>query len=339
MIARTVTVCGAVWAPREQCGIAFNIVILKKNFPQSFMSGFSQFIAFASAARHGSFARAGRELGVTASTIAKRIARLEEQLGVKVFHRTTRQVTLTSDGEALFARCEKILADIDELEQLAAGASGEPRGELRINVPITYGKRVVMPVVAQLLLQHPELRADVRLSDQLCDVVKEGLDAAIRVMPLPDSRLASRQVGWQHMLTCASPDYLARKGKPKHPSRLEGHAVVAHRMPTSGRQRPMRFSVDGDTIDVLPACRMLADDGEAMVRAACLGAGIVQVPDYMAVDELEQGLLVEVLPSFRPPPMPISVVWPGTRMMPPRLRAFIDLLAAAPLDGAKTRRR
>lgn len=130
------------------------------------MSGFSQFLAFATAARHGSFAHAGRELGITASTVAKRIMRLEEQLGVKLFHRTTRQVTLTSDGEALFARCEKILADIDELEMLAAGASGEPRGELRINMPITYGKRIVMPVLARLLLQHPGLTAEVRLSDQ-----------------------------------------------------------------------------------------------------------------------------------------------------------------------------
>lgn len=302
------------------------------------MSGFSQFIAFASAARHRSFARAGRELGVTASTIAKRILKLEEQLGVKVFHRTTRQVTLTSDGEALFTRCEKILADIDELELLAAGASGEPRGELRINVPITFGKRVVVPVVTTLLLQHPHLRADVRLSDQVCDVVKEGMDAAIRVMPLDDSRLASRQVGWQQMATYASPEYLARHGKPKHPSRLEGHAFVAHRMPTSGRPRPLRFFVDGEIVEVLPDCRMLADDGEAMVQAACFGAGIVQVPDYMAADELARGRLTEVLAAFRQPPMPIHVVWPGNRLMPPRLRAFIDALAASMLDGAKARR-
>lgn len=302
------------------------------------MSGFSQFIAFASAARHRSFARAARELGVTASTIAKRILKLEEQLGVKVFHRTTRQVTLTSDGEALFARCEKILADINELELLAAGASGEPRGELRLSVPITYGKRVAIPVVTQLLLQHPHLRADVRLSDQVCDVVREGMDAAIRIMPLDDSRLASRQIGWQQMVTCASPDYLARKGKPKHPSQLKGHAFVAHRIPTSGRPRPIRFAVNGDIIEMEPECHMLADDGEAMVQAACLGAGIVQVPDYMAADELAQGRLIEVLARFRQAPMPINIVWPGNRLMPPRLRAFIDLLAASTLAGVKAHR-
>ncbi|HYD81896.1 MAG TPA: LysR family transcriptional regulator [Paucimonas sp.] len=302
------------------------------------MSGFSHFIAFASAARHRSFAGAGRELGVTASTIAKRILKLEEQLGVKVFHRTTRQVTLTSDGEALFARCEKILADIDELESLAAGASGEPSGELRINVPITFGKRVVVPVVTKLLLRHPHLRADVRLSDQVCDVVREGMDAAIRIMPLDDSRLASRQIGWQQIATYASPGYVARHGKPKHPSRLEGHAFVAHRMPTSGRPRPLRFVVHGEIVEIQPDCRMLADDGEAMVQAACFGAGIVQVPDYMAADELAHGRLVEVLTAFRQPPIPIHVVWPGNRLMPPRLRAFIDELAIAMPGDDKMRR-
>jgi LysR family transcriptional regulator, regulator for bpeEF and oprC len=285
------------------------------------MSGFSQFVAFASAARHRSFARAGRELGVAASTIAKRIVKLEEQLGVKVFHRTTRHVTLTSDGEALFARCEKILADIDELQLVAAGASGEPRGELRISVPISYGKRVVMPAVATLLLQHPQLHADIRLSDQFCDVVKEGMDAAIRVMPPGDSRLVSRQIGWQQMLTCASPDYLARNG----------HTFVAHRMPTSGRPRPIRFEVNGEATEVNSGYRILADDGEAMVRAACLGVGIVQVPDCMAIDEIARGQLVEILQSFRQPPMPIHIVWPGNRLMPPRLRAFIDLLAGPSL--------
>lgn len=302
------------------------------------MSGFSQFLAFASAARHHSFARAGRELGVTASTIAKRIGKLEEQLGVKVFHRTTRQVTLTSDGEALFARCEKILADIDELELLAAGASDEPRGELRINAPITYGKRVVMPVVAKLLRQHPHLRADVRLSDQFCDVVREGMDAVIRVMQLNDSSLASRQIGWQQLVTCASPDYLSRHGEPKHPSRLEAHHFVLYRLPRTGRERPIQFTVRGKAFDLQPISRLLADDGEAMVQAASLGAGLIQVPDFMAADELVQGRLVEVLTAFRPPPMPIHVVWPGNRLMPPRVRAFIDLLAATMFEGSKVHR-
>ena len=291
------------------------------------MSGFNQFLAFASAARHLSFAQAGRELGVTASTVAKRIVRLEEQLGVKLFHRTTRHVTLSSDGEALYARCEKILADIDELEILAAGASGEARGELRINVPITYGRRVVIPALAKLMETHPGLRADLRLSDQFCDVIKDGMDAVIRIAPLEDSRLASRRIGWQHLVLCASPGYLERHGKPKHPSRLEGHSFIVFRNPSYGRERPIQFGVDGQALDLHPAYRTLMDDGEAMVEAARLGLGLTQVPDYMAGDELARGTLVEVLARFRPAPLPINVIWPGNRLLPPRVRVFIDALA------------
>ncbi|WP_151638873.1 LysR family transcriptional regulator [Noviherbaspirillum aerium] len=291
------------------------------------MSGFTQFIAFASAARHRSFAHAGRELGITASTVAKRIVRLEEQLGVKLFHRTTRQVTLSSDGEALYARCEKILADIHELETLAAGTHGEPRGELRINAPITYGKHVVLPAVSRLLQAHPELSADVRLTDQLCDVVKDGIDAAVRIMPLIDSRLASKRIGWQHLVVCASPEYLARRGEPTHPAQMDGHAFVVFRVPTSGRERPLQFAVDGEVLELHPRYRMLIDDGEGMVESACHGTGLIQVPDYMAADAIRRGRLVEVLQALRPPPLPISIVWPGNRLLPGRVRVLIDALA------------
>jgi LysR family transcriptional regulator, regulator for bpeEF and oprC len=156
------------------------------------MSGFGRFLAFACVVRRGSFARAGRELALTPSTVAKRISGLERELGVKLFHRTTRQVQLTGDGQALYVRCEKILADIGELENLAAGTNVVPRGELRLNLPITYGKQVVMPVIAHLLREHPELRADVRLSDQQCDLIRDGIDAAVRIMTLDEPCVPAR---------------------------------------------------------------------------------------------------------------------------------------------------
>jgi LysR family transcriptional regulator for bpeEF and oprC len=293
------------------------------------MSGFSQFLAFATTARHGGFAQAGRELGVTASTVAKRIMRLEEQLGVKLFHRTTRQVTLTSDGSALFARCEKVLADIEEIESLASGAGGEVRGKLRLNVPITYGKRIVMPVLAQLLGAHRELHLEVRLSDAFCDLIKDGVDAAIRVGPLNDSQLAARRIDWQELVVCASPDYLERHRKPAHPERLGKHAFILFRNPTSGRERPLQFQIGGRPVELTPSTRMVLDDGEGMAEAARLGLGLTQVPHYMAEHALEHGTLVEVLGSFRPPPQPVSVVWPGNRLMPARVRVLIDALAAA----------
>lgn len=292
------------------------------------MSGFGRFIAFSYVARHGSFAQAGRELALTPSTVAKRISGLERALGVKLFHRTTRQVRLTADGELLHVRCEKILAGIGELENLAANSNTEPRGELRISLPITYGKQMVMPVLARLLRAHPALCADVRLSDQQCDLVREGLDAAVRIMPLDDSRLTFRQVDEQHLVLCASAAYLARRGVPTHPRQLQAHDFVVFRNPTSGRQRPLQLLLDGAALDLHPPYRVILDEGEGLIQAARHGAGLTQVPDYMAAQELARGDLVEVLSDFRPPPMPVSVVWPGNRLMPSRLRIFIDALAA-----------
>lgn len=292
------------------------------------MSGFSEFMAFAVAARHASFARAGRELGITASTVAKRILRLEERLGIKLFHRTTRQVTLTSDGEALFARCAKVLADIDEIESLAAGTSGEPRGQLRISMPITYGKRVVMPRLARLLSQHPGLQLDMRLTDSFCDLIKDGMDAAVRVGELDDSRLAAKRIDWQRLVLCASPAYLRQRGKPAHPDHLEQHTFVLFRNPTSGRERPVQLQIDGRLRDFHPIARALINDGEGMVEAARNDAGLAQVPRFMADDALADGSLVEVLAAYAPPAQPISLVWPGNRLLPARMRLLIETLSS-----------
>lgn len=291
------------------------------------MSGFSEFMAFAVTARHASFARAGRELGITASTVAKRILRLEQQLGIKLFHRTTRQVTLTSDGEALFARCEKVLADIDEIESLASGTSGEPRGQLRISMPITYGKRVVMPRLARLLAQHSGLQLDVRLTDSFCDLIKDGMDAAVRVGELDDSRLAAKRIDWQRLVLCASPAYLRRR-KPTRPDQLEQHSFVAFRNPTSGRERPVQLQVDGRLHEFHVTARAVVNDGEGMVEAARNAAGLTQVPRFMAEDALADGSLVEVLAAYAPPAQPISLVWPGNRLLPARMRLLIETLSS-----------
>jgi len=285
-----------------------------------------QVLAFTTAARNESFARAGRELSQTPSTIAKAIARLEAQLGVKLFHRTTRQVSLTADGQKLFEQCQRILEEVEALRSFAAGARGEPSGVLRVEMPVTFGKRVVMPVLAKLLERYPRLRIEARLSDQYSDVIREGLDAVVRVGVLNDSRLVARQVSQQSLLLCASPDYLARHGQPRNPHDLEQHQCMVFRMPSSGRDRPYQFRVDGVGLDLQPQARLRLGDGEALVEAAAAGLGLAQVPEVMLTDALAAGRVVEVLAEYRPAPMPISVVYPGTRMLPPRVRVFIDAL-------------
>ena len=290
------------------------------------MNGLQQFVAFAQTARRGSFAAAARDLGQAPSTLAKSVARLELQLGVKLFHRTTRQVSLTADGERLYRRCERVLAEVEDLQAEAAGTRAAPSGTLRIDMGITYGRRVVMPLLARLLHQHPQLQLDVRLQDSYADLVRDGLDLAIRIGALQDSRLVARRIDWQRLVVLASPSYLAAHGTPQRPEDLAKHHIVGFRQPTSGRLRPWQLREGRRTLELHPQPRTQVNDGEGMVAAAAHGLGLMQIPDYMAAEELARGALVEVMSAFRPAPMPISAVMPSMRLMPPRVRVVLEAL-------------
>jgi len=292
------------------------------------MPGLQSYAAFAETARHGSFAAAARELGSSPSTLAKAVTRLERSLGVKLLHRTTRRVALTTDGERLFQRCQRVLAEIDEMHSEAAATRASPRGTLRIDMPITYGRRVLLPMLTQLVRRHPELALDARLHDEPVDLVKEGIDVAIRIGALRDSRLVARRFASQTLLLCASPGYLAERGHPKRIDSLTAHTAIVFRMPSSGRDRPWQFRARGREIELHPVSRLRLNDGESMVAAACLGLGLVQVPAYMVRDEVEDGRLVEVLRRHRPDPMPISAVYAGARLLPARVRTLFEALDA-----------
>lgn len=290
------------------------------------MNGLQQLVAFAQTARRGSFAAAARDLGGAPSTLAKSVARLEASLGVRLFHRTTRQVSLTPDGERLFHRCERVLAELEDLHAEAAGTRVTVSGILRLDAPITYGKRILMPVLANLLREHPLLELDLRLQDSYADLVRDGLDAAIRVGELRDSSLVARRIDWQDQVLVASPAYVQAHGKPAQIEDLSAHTAVVFRTPSTGRDRPWHLRSGRRVIQMHPTHRTQVNDGEGMVAAALLGLGIAQVPDNMVTDELASGALVELLQAYRPPPMPISVVMPSSRLQPPRVRALLDAL-------------
>lgn len=290
------------------------------------MQGFQPYFAFAGTARHGSFAAAARELGSTPSTLAKAVARLETTLGVRLFHRTTRQVSLTPDGERLFQRCQRVLAEIEELQADAAGTSAEPAGTLRVDLPITYGKRFVLPRLAALAERHAGLVLDVRLHDAQVDIVRDAVDLAVRIGPLADSTLVARRIDRQSLVLCASPAYLSRFGTPRRVEELSAHAAVIFRMPGSGRSRAWQFRVRGAPVELHPAARIWVNDGEGLVEATQLGLGLCQLPDYLVDRQIADGSLVELLPSCRPQPLPISVVYPSGRLVPARVRAAIDAL-------------
>jgi len=310
--------------------MSVNGVTLRKDLPQSNMHTRQPLLAFAETAKRGSFAAAARELACTPSTLAKAVSRLEQQLGVRLFHRTTRRVALTDDGERLFDRCRRVLAELDLLQEEASGARSAPSGTLRIDMPVSLGRIVMLPLLARLAREHPTLLIDARFSDAYVDLVKDGIDVAIRTGPLRDSSLVARQLASQELLLFASPSYLERVGRPRSLSDLDGHTAVLFRVPSTGRDRPWNFRVRGRNVNYMPKSRIRADQGDALVQATVQGMGIAQVPHYMIAEELRSGSLVELLPSLRPAPMPISAVMPSSRLIPPRVRALLDLLAAMP---------
>lgn len=290
------------------------------------MHGLQQLIAFAETVKHGSFAAAARKLGTAPSTLAKAVVRLEDSLGVKLFHRTTRQVRPTADGERLFERCRRVLEEVEALQSEAAGTRRAPAGLLRVDLPIVYGRRVLLPVLARLLERYPALQLDLRLHDSYTDLIRDGIDLAVRVGTLSDSRLVARRFSEQALLLCASPGYLREHGVPRTIDDLARHQAVVHRLPTSGRLRSWVFASGGTRRELDPRSRVQVNDGEGTVHGACLGLGLVQVPDYMVADEIASGRLVEVLSSCRAPAEPISVVYPSGRLVPPRVRVVIDAL-------------
>jgi len=295
--------------------------------------------SFACAARHRSFAGAARELGMTPSAVAKNVARLEAQLRFRLFHRTTRRVALTADGELLQERSRRVLDEIAELEGAAANTAkrSQPSGTLKLDVPTVYGRRVVLPVLAKLRHRYPDLAFDVRFSDRIADVVGDGLDAVIRVGTLNDSSLVARRIGWQRMWTGASPAYLRRHGTPLRPEDIQQHQCLVFRIPTSRMEWPWRFRVGLRDVVLRPTTQIWFDDGDALVAGAVAGLGLVHVPSYMAERDVAQGRLVEVLSGMRPPLMPISIVYPGPRQPPLRLKVLIESLVAASETGRHRR--
>lgn len=290
------------------------------------MQGLPTLIAFAATARHRSFAAAAREQGQAPSTLAKAVARLEANLSLQLFHRTTRQVQLTADGERLFERCQRVLAELEELQTLASGTRATPTGLLRVAMPVFYGKRFVLPRLARLLQQHPGLQLDARLSDQYVDIVREGLDVAVRIGELDDSSLVARRVDWQSLCLCASPPYLQRAGTPRRVEDLAGHAAIVFRLPSTGRDRPWLLRQRGQPVTLQPTPALRINETEGVLEALRLGLGIAQLPDNVVADAIAAGQLVELLPGCRPARMPIHLVMPPGRLVAPKVRAAVAAL-------------
>lgn len=284
-------------------------------------------LAFVRAAELRSFTHASRALGITASGVGKSIARLETSLGVRLLHRTTRRIGLTDDGAVFFEQCRRILEELESARELMSNRGAAPRGRLRVSIPITIGKRIIIPELPRFVAEHPDVELDVSLSDRRVNLVEDGIDVAVRIGSLADSSLVARPIGEQQVVTIASAAYLAADGVGSLGD-LALRRCFSFRLPSTGRERAWTFRLEGRAIEWRPRSFLTLDDSESLVAAARAGLGVTQVPSYVAEDALASGELVEVLSHLRPHPDPIHAVFASRRNMPARTRAFVDFVTS-----------
>jgi DNA-binding transcriptional LysR family regulator len=294
------------------------------------LEGLTGFIAFARAGSLGSYAAAARSLGVSPSAISKSIQRLERHLGVSLFTRTTRSLSLTGEGLDLHGRVLLLLRQAEEIEQVARSARAEPAGTLRIAASLPVGLHIIAPAIAEFRHRYPNVTIDLRLSDQRVGLVDESIDLAVRIGDLPDSSLLSRRLPPYRLCCYASSDYLARRGTPVHPDDLAGHDTVNLRYQQTGQVFRWPFRVGDTEVEIVPASKVIADASEAVVAAVAAGAGIGMAADFMTAPWVRRTALVTVLSDFAVERHNITAVWPESRRTNPAVRAFLDLLAARP---------
>lgn len=274
----------------------------------------------------GSFTRAADSLRIPRSSVSTMVQRLEAHLGVRLLQRTTRRMQLTDEGTAYHAWCQRLLADLDEGESRFRGAGQAPRGRLRVDVPSRIARHVIAPALPTFFAQNPAIELELRSSDRNVDLVEEGVDLAIRVGDLRDSRLAARALGQLEMVNLASPAYLERYGTPTAPDDLERHFAVAYASPSSGRIDEWEYVLDG-RVERLPLrARVTVNNAETYIACCLAGLGLIQIPAYDARDHLRDGSLVEVLAAWPAAAMPLSALYPHRRHLSPRVTAFLDWL-------------
>jgi DNA-binding transcriptional LysR family regulator len=271
-----------------------------------------------------SFTQAAQDLGLLRSTATQAIKQLEGRLGVRLLQRTTRQVRPTLDGEAYYRRCIAILDEVEDAEAAFSGA--KPRGQLRVDVHGTLARHFVLPALPAFLAAHPDLQLHIGEGDRLVDLVREGVDCVLRVGDLQDSAMVARRLALLEEVTCASPDYLARHGTPAGIDELEGHRAIGFVSSAIGAKLPLEFTVAGQVRHAHLPARLTVTGADTYIAAARLGLGLVQVPRYHVEADLAAGRLVDVLPDCLPTPTPVSLLYPHSRQLSPRVRVFIDWL-------------
>lgn len=281
-------------------------------------------VVFVRVVESGSLVRAAERLDLSPPMVTTRLNQLERHLGARLLARTTRRLALTEDGRAFYDRALRILADVAEAEDAVGGRRGDARGRLRVAMPGAFAHLVLMPSLPRLLAQHPALALEILVEQRPLDLVQEGIDCAIRAAPVAEGDLVARRIGTARFVTVASPTYLAGSGAPRHPDELAGHACIGWLAPGSAHAAEWRHERDAEARALAPAGRLAFGTQEACVEAAIEGLGIAHVFSSLAHAPVMSGKLEPLLADWTPPGPPVSVVYPGSRYLSAKVRAFAD---------------
>lgn len=277
-------------------------------------------VAFVRTVDSGSFSNAGRAIGSSPSAVSKSVARLERRLGVRLLQRSTRTLSLTSEGAAYYERVAPLLRAIEDAEDVVQGAESA-RGLLRVTAPVFVGRMLIAEWSQAFLSRHPDVKLELSVSDRYADLIREGFDVAVRIGQLADTELTARKLADLPMIIVASPEYVARRGMPRSVEELRKHAGLRYLL----GGKPVGFSF-ADGTAVTPESALDSDDGITLYHAALHGAGITQVLRFATEDDLAAGRLLEILPEMAMPSVPMHVVHAFGRQLPVRARLFVDFL-------------
>ncbi len=292
------------------------------------MDKLNQYRVFMRVAEMGSFVKASHALEIPRASVSAAIQELETDIGTRLLHRTTRQVQLTSDGMQLFERVRLLLAEAEEIAELFQTNQRQVTGRLSVDMPSRIARRLVAPALAGFLCRHPHLQLTLSSTDRSIDLVQEGVDCAVRVGVLQDSSLVVHPLGEIALINCASSDYLEAHGVPQTPADLtKGHWSVGYNAAITGRELPWAFQDSSKEQFLTLPSRVIVDNAENYIACSMAGLGLIQIPRFDVEHLLKSGKLVEVMPEFRAPNMPVSLIYPHRRQRSRRLNAFIEWFA------------
>ena len=289
------------------------------------MNRFENMDTFIRVVEAGSISGAADRLNVAKSAVSRRLKELEKHLGVELFHRTTRQMNLTDTGRAFYHQAVRILDDVLEAEIATSQAHGTLKGSLKIALPSTFGLMHMGPIINDFIKEHPQIEFDLDFNDREVDLIQEGFDLAIRIANLPDSSLIARRIAPVKTVMCASPDYLEQMGTPQSPEDLREHQCLVYSLL---RDFEYWHLTDGNGHDIKTKIHpyLKASTGEFLKDAAVKGLGIILVPTFIAYNEIENGSLIPLLQNYTSPQINAYAIYPQTRHLSQRVRAFVDLL-------------